>query len=212
MKYILFIFTFAFLFNFSCFAQKESDAIEETLGIGPRIGSYKSNDADKGALFVGAQARIRFGAVLGLEGALDYRLGESFNVGNNLTAGASAKVSYVPLTLSALLYVPVGAHFAPYGVAGVGWYYTIINYELNGETISQLGPQLANTDKSVFGYHFGLGIEIPFNKNIAVNVDYRYLFLDSQVKHVRELLDGIPNLDTKNSNGSVITASIMLYF
>jgi opacity protein-like surface antigen len=212
MKNIIFTFGLLLLFTSSSFAQNEAGTIEETLGIGPRIGYYKSNEADKGSQFIGAQARLRFGAVLGFEGALDYRLGESFNVGNSIAAGTTAKVSYIPLTLSALIFVPVGAHFEPYGVAGVGWYYTIINYELNGETLSQLGPQLANTDRSVFGYHFGLGIEIPFNKNIAANIDYRYLFLDSQVKHVKELLNGIPNLDTKNSNGSVITASIMLYF
>jgi opacity protein-like surface antigen len=210
-QFFLFIIA-GFLSVFTCFAQDEAGAIEGTFGLGPRVGYYKSTDASQGALFVGAQARMRFGAVLGFEGALDYRLGESFDVGNTLTAGNSAKVSYIPLTLSALLFVPLHAHFAPYGVAGVGWYYTIISYELNGGSVSQLGPQLANTNKSVFGYHFGLGFEIPFNKNIAANIDYRYLFLDSQVKHVRELMDGIPNLDTKNSNGSVITASIMLYF
>jgi opacity protein-like surface antigen len=200
------------LASLTSLAQDGAGSIEDALGIGPRVGFYKSNDADQGAYFIGAQLRMRMGAVLGLEGALDYRLGESFNVSSVPSLTNSAKVSYIPLTLSALIFVPLHAHFAPYGLAGVGWYYTIVNYELDAGSLSQLGPQLKDANQSVFGYHIGLGIEIPFNKNIAANIDYRYLFLDSQIKHVKELLQGIPNLDTKNSNGSVITASIMLYF
>jgi opacity protein-like surface antigen len=212
MKLLFVLPAFILIISFTSFAQDGDGSIEGTLGIGPRFGYYKSNDAEKGANFIGAQVRLRMGAVLGFEGALDYRLGESFNVSTMQALTNSAKVSYVPLTLSALLFIPLHPHFAPYGLAGVGWYYTIINYELDAASLSQLGPQLTDTDKSVFGYHLGLGIELPFNKNIAANIDYRYLFLDSQVKHVKELLQGIPNLDTKNSNGSVITASIMLYF
>jgi opacity protein-like surface antigen len=193
-----------------CFSQKGPGAIQSTIGIGPRLGYYKSTDAEEGSLFFGAQARIRMGAVLGIEGALEYRNKEQFNVGLTAPLNALASVSYIPATLSALIFIPLNFHFAPYAVAGVGWYYTIVNYDLPSSSSQGLIDQLKDTKNSSFGYHFGLGVEIPFSRNLAINIDYRYLFLGSEIKNV---VDEAQNrYDTKSSDGSAVTGSVMLYF
>lgn len=93
-------------------------AIENTLGIGPRLGYYKADDAEEGSFYGGAQIRARLGRVLGLEGAIDYRTAQEYDLGE-----FSTDVRQIPVTASALLFLPVSESFQPYGVAGLGAYY-----------------------------------------------------------------------------------------
>src|SRR5699024_9766735 len=98
--------------------------IENTLGIGPRLGYYKVADADEGNFYGGLQLRARFSEVFGIEAAAEYRAGQKYEL-----AGQSLETSFIPVTASALLFLPVNEHFVPYGVAGLGAYYTIYDTE-----------------------------------------------------------------------------------
>jgi len=91
--------------------------IENTFGIGPRAGYYKSKDADEGAWYGGVQARFRLGEVIGLEVAADYRAEETFEIDTPTFEGEIRQHSY-PVTASLLVFLPIIPHFAPYIVGG----------------------------------------------------------------------------------------------
>ena len=192
-KIVLLLPIIAFVFSpFIVEAQTSSgtDAtIKNTLGIGPRLGYYKANDADQGNFYVGAQTRARLGSVLGFEGSIEYRAAQEYDI-----AGQSFETKFVPVTASALMFLPVSENFAPYGVAGLGAYYTI--YELEG-AIDDIDNEFN------FGYHLGFGAELPISENAALNFDYRYLFLNPDDNEV-----STANADY---NGNVFTAGLMFY-
>lgn len=181
---------------FSASAQSAADraSISDTFGFGPRLGYYKAQDADEGNLYYGIQARFRPGAILGIEGALEYRAGQEYGIGDN-----TVKTSFIPITGSLLLFAPVSQHFSPYGVLGLGAYYT--RYSTSG-----LLEDIGIDDDSNFnlGYHIGFGAEIPFNSNTALSIDYRYLFLNPD--------ENEESLDGASFSGNTISAGLMFYF
>ena len=177
-------------------AQSDSDgAIENTIGIGPRLGYYKADDADEGSFYGGAQIRARLGRIVGIEGAIDYRTSQEYDLGD-----FSADVRQVPVTASALLFLPVSEHFQPYGVAGLGAYYNILDFNENAE--DRFGVE---DDHGVdFGYHLGFGLELPVNENIALNADYRYNFIDPGS-------DSFGDVEDADFSGNVVTVGLMFY-
>jgi opacity protein-like surface antigen len=191
MKKLLLLPLLAFIFApMTVEAQTSSNAtIKNTLGIGPRLGYYKAKDADEGSFYIGAQTRARLGSVLGVEGSVEYRAAQEYTIG-----GQSFETKFVPVTASALLFLPVSENFAPYGVAGLGAYYTI--YEFEG-VIDDVENEFN------FGYHLGFGLEVPINENTALNFDYRYLFLNPDANEV--------STDNTTYNGNVFTAGLMFY-
>jgi len=189
------------------FAQREY--IENTIGFGPRVGWYSSNDAEEGAWHFGAMARLRIGNNVGLEATLDYRDSERFSAGRIDTRNYNADVAYLPLTASLMIFIPVGSNFTPYGVAGLGWYYTLVDYDILTSTIPQLRDRFEDENSFVPGYHFGLGLEITFGSHFALHGDFRYLFLDTEINSVRDVLSA--DIDTKNSDGLVLSAGFMVY-
>lgn len=167
-----------------------SDAtIKNTLGIGPRLGFYKANDANQGNFYGGLQSRIRLGSVVGLEGSVEYRAAQEYSIG-----GETLKTSLVPITASTLMFLPVSENFAPYALAGLGAYYTIYDYD---------GAFDNDDNEFNFGYHLGFGVELPINKNAALNFDYRYLFLNPD--------DNEMSTENANYNGNAFTAGLMFY-
>lgn len=183
-------------FLFAPFLTQAQTAIDNTFGIGPRVGYYQANDADEGSFYFGLQTRARLGAVVGLEGSIEYRTGQesSFNVGG---VDQSVTTKFVPITASLMLFLPVGPYISPYGLAGVGAYYTIYDYD--GDFAD------ANDDEFNFGYHLGFGLEFPISENVALNFDYRYLFLNPD--------QGETSTDQEDYNydGNVFTGGIMFY-
>lgn len=162
--------------------------IENGLGIGPRLGYYKASDAEEGNVFGGLQLRGRLSPVFGIEAAVEYRGKQQYDF-----AGQSGEVSFVPVTASALLFLPT-APISPYGIAGLGAYYTI--YETEGifeDTDNQFNA----------GYHLGFGIEIPFGQRAAINADYRYVFLNPDTNE--------QNLDDTEFSSNVFTVGLMFY-
>lgn len=197
MKRILTILTFFIgTMTFTASAQTAADraVITDTFGFGPRVGYYQAVDADDGNFYGGLQARLRLGAVIGLEGSLEYRPGQEFGF-----ADYSVTTRFIPVTASLLLFVPIVEGIAPYGIAGLGAYYTWYDYS---EPASALGFE----DESNFnlGYHFGAGIEFALSPKVALNADYRYLFLNPN--------DNQESLEGANFNANVFTAGLMFYF
>ncbi|MDR8390869.1 outer membrane beta-barrel protein [Aliifodinibius sp. S!AR15-10] len=172
--------------------QSSSDgaAIKNTIGFGPRLGYYKASDAEDGSFYGGVQARIRLGPVLGIEGAVDYRSGQRYEF-----AGQSVETKFVPVTGSLMMFLPLNAQIAPYGLAGLGAYYTIYDYE--GTFTNE------NENEFNFGYHLGFGVEFPIGSNAALNADYRYLFLNPD--------DNEQSLDDASFSGNVFTVGLMFY-
>lgn len=181
----------ALLFTFPAigFAQVESG-----LGIGPRLGYYEADDAEEGNFYGGLQLRARLSPIFGIEGAVDYRTAQEYNI-----AGTSVDVRQVPLTASALVFLPISEYIAPYGVAGLGAYYTITDIEDDGEI-----PGVEDENNVEFGYHLGFGLEVPFNNNVALNADYRYIFIDPSS-------DNFGDVDDADFNSSAFTVGLMFY-
>lgn len=195
-KLLSLILFFTAFITFSAAAQSASEraSIENTIGFGPRLGYYKAQDADEGNFYGGIQTRLRFGAVLGVEGAIEYRAGQEYGF-----EGYSVKTSSVPVTGSLMLFAPLSESISPYGLAGIGAYYTNYNYSDGAES-------LGFSDDSSFnlGYHLGFGVELPLNDNTAISIDYRYLFLNPD--------DNQESFDDASFSGNNLTASLMFYF
>lgn len=198
MRKLLLLPLIAFLFTpFITQAQTstEDGAISNTLGIGPRLGYYQADDAEEGSFYGGAQIRARLGRVFGIEGAIDYRTAQEYNLGEY-----SVDVRQIPLTASALLFLPVSEHFQPYGVAGLGAYYDMLDFSEEAESL----PGIEDEHTVDFGYHLGFGLELPFNRNAALNVDYRYIFLDPGS-------DSFGDVEDADFSGNIVTVGLMFY-
>ncbi len=181
---------------FTASAQSLADraGISNTVGFGPKIGYYNIQDADKGSFYYGVQARFRPGAIVGIEAAIEYSPGQEFGLGSS-----TVKTSFVPVTLSLLLFAPVSEYFAPYGVAGLGAYFT--RYKPS-DVLEDLGFE-SDSDFNL-GYHLGFGTEIPFSGNIAMSIDYRFIFLNPNKNE--ESFEGT------SFDGYSISASLLFYF
>ncbi len=190
-------------------AQGGGSGNDKIFGIGPRLGYYKSGDAFEGGWYFGGQFRVHLMPFLGAEAALDYRASETFRFPANDGQSYTADVAYVPVTVSLLGMLPLGG-ITPYGLAGFGWYHTSVDYSSPFEAIP--GGIFTDHTVSKFGYHIGLGAELNMNANAALTADYRYLFLKSDIQGPSDLINDDVTLDTKDSDGSVFTIGLMLYF
>lgn len=170
-------------------AYAQNYLIEDKSGIGPKVGFYKAPDADDGTMFIGLQSRTK-GKYVGAEFSLEYRGEQSYTT----TGGSQLTVRQIPVTGSFLLFAPLAENFAPYGLAGLGAYYTFYDYD--GGFVNP------GDDSDVkIGYHVGLGADIALSESAAFNIDYRYLYLD-----------GSDDLSDKEFSGNVISAGLTFYF
>lgn len=169
-------------------ANAQQYLIEDASGIGPKVGFYKAPDAEDGTMFIGLQSRTK-GKYLGAEFSIEYRGEQSYS-----TTNGELTVRQIPLTGSLLLFAPLAQNFSPYGLAGLGAYYTIYDYEGGF-----LNPG-DDTDVNV-GYHLGFGADVALSESAAFNIDYRYLFLD-----------GNDDITEKEYSGNVISAGLTFYF
>lgn len=140
--------------------------------IGPQLGWQKASNADNGEFMPGAVMRIKFSPSFAFEGSINYRA-EDYDNGN-------VTVKTWPVMLSGLIY-PINT---VYGLAGVGWYNTSVNYsdELHGMGLSDKTSQK-------FGWHFGVGAEFPLSENsnpasTILKTDFRYVFLNYNFEKV----------------------------
>lgn len=131
--------------------------------IGPRVGYIRTRDADDGTWLVGVQARVRILKFLGVEGSVGYHQDEFLD--------GDVKLHTYPVELTGLIYLFPDLPFEPYGLVGVGWYYTRFTYH---DSLSSLDDE---TD-SQFGVHVGAGAAIDIGARASINGDFRWIFLD----------------------------------
>jgi opacity protein-like surface antigen len=153
------------------------------LGLGGRY-AYVTNEAtDEASHMGGVMGRLRGGA-LGLEAGVDY---------HSEDIGADTKVKSWPITVNALVY----PFSIVYGLAGVGWYKTTIDYP------SELG--LDNDTSDDFGYQLGAGVEYPVANAVSLTGDVRWMFVDHEFS---EIPDAIGNIE---SDSWSLNAGLLFY-
>jgi opacity protein-like surface antigen len=162
-----------------CYAQQ----MRNPTSIGPQLGYHKAADADNGQFMYGAALRLKLTNALGFEGSLNYRE-EDYRNGAIL-------VSQWPVLLSGLIYVTPNI----YGLAGVGWYNTKIEFE---NTLADK-PDRSSQE---FGWHFGAGVDFPLSDAAILTTDFRYTFIDYEFQEV-------PGTDEINSDYFIIKAGLM---
>ena len=189
MKLFISTLALAVLLTFSTHIKAQEAPTKDRSGFGPRIGYYKAPDAEDGAMFIGLQTRSR-GEIFGFELAAEYRGEQGYS-----TTDGDLTIKQIPITASLLMHVPLASNFQPYGLAGLGAYYTIYDYDEDF---------LSPNDDAEFniGYHLGFGLDLPLNESAGLNVDYRYLFLDDQGD----------DLNDTEFSGNVLTAGLTFYF
>jgi len=151
----------------------------QTFGIGARMVSVSGpespalddSDSSRTRLW-GGYARVHVLGSLGFEVAMDYQ---------SLTnESETARVRNTPIQVSALL-LPIRKSFAPYVLAGLGWYRHTIEALDGGRTV-------ATANATDFGYHAGGGLQLKFGRHAAIFADYRYVWVDA------DGLDGFSSL------------------
>lgn len=157
----------------------------QSVSLGPLVGYYRAQDADKGSLMGGVALRFKLMPILGAEASINYRQEKYLD-------GALTVRSW-PVMVTGLIYpLPI-----VYGAVGFGWYNVNVDYDH-----SKL-PLLEDETMQRVGWHFGGGVELPVGSSIKLTGDIRYVFLDYKFKEVPG--HGNP----KNSDFYVITAGLL---
>ena len=203
MKKKLFFLPILALLCFSQLGWADDDGeIKNTFGLGPRAGYYRSWDAETGNWYGGLQARARFGKYFGLEGAVDYRQTEKFELTGPGFSGNVRQYS-IPVTGSLLVFLPIIPHFSPYLVGGGGVYFTKLDYSSELEALG-----FHDHTERIWGWHAGGGLEFPITQHLALNADFRWIFLDTKFG-----TEGGTDLNrNKRADGYVATTALMFYF
>jgi opacity protein-like surface antigen len=203
------------------FAGASPEVQAQTFGIGARMVSVSGpespalddSDSSRTRLWGGY---IRFHPIgsLGIEASMDYQ--------TSTNAAETARIRNLPIQISGLL-LPVKKSFAPYVLAGIGWYKHRVEALDSGVTT-------ATAYATDFGYHTGLGAQIKFGRHAAIFVDYRYVWVDANgvdgisdalksaasVTNVVGLLATLADDDREESSisrgGSMWTGGLTIYF
>lgn len=153
-------------------------------GIGGRYTYVRNLDLDETANMLGIVARAR-NEIVGIEAAIDYR-SEDLPLDTKLrTWPASASLLVFPIPIL-------------YGLAGIGWYNTTVDF-----------PEVLPIDDvtdSVLGYHVGGGVEVPVSPNVRLTSDVRWLFVDYEFS---DIPDSIGDVDADSFTANF---GILYYF
>jgi Outer membrane protein beta-barrel domain len=193
----------------------------QTFGFGARMVSVSGpespalDDSDSSRTrFAGGFIRLHTVASLGVEVAMDYQ-----STTNELE---TARIRNMPIQVSGLL-LPVKKTFAPYLLAGIGWYKHRVEALDNCDAV-------ASAYSTDFGYHTGLGAQIKFGGHAAIFVDYRYVWVDENgidgisgalksaasvtnvIGLVSSLADDGDNDSGRSRGGSMWTGGLTIYF
>jgi opacity protein-like surface antigen len=155
-----------------------------SINIGPQLGFYKARDADEGAFIGGVTCRLKLTPVLGAEASINYRQEKYLD--------DAVTVRSWPVMVTGLLYpIPF-----VYGAIGAGWYNLTFDYDQDEF------PLLDDDTNQKFGWHFGVGAELPAAPQVKLIGDIRYVFLDYDFQEV-------PGSDNLKSDFFVITVGIL---
>jgi opacity protein-like surface antigen len=140
--------------------------------IGVHAGYAKTQSAEAGNALGGLHLEFMPLRVFGIQGAVDYRSDEEFDI-NQMGNAAELNVRTIPVTLSGKLYAPIAPRFQPYGLAGAGWYHQIFDFS---ENLEMLG--IGDRDETTFGWHLGLGAAALMGPRFGAFAEARWVFLD----------------------------------
>jgi opacity protein-like surface antigen len=156
----------------------------QSVSLGPQLGYYKAQDADKGSFMGGVAWRLKLMPILGVEASINYR--------QEKYADGALTVRSWPIMVTGLIYpLPF-----IYGAMGAGWYSVTLDYDQ-----SKL-PLIKDETTQKIGWHFGGGVELPVGSNFKLTGDIRYVFLNYNFKQV-------PGSDNLKSNFYVITIGLL---
>jgi len=156
----------------------------QSISLGPQVGYYKVQDADKGSYMGGVAVRLKLIPVIGAEGSINYR--------QEKYADGAVTVRSWPVMVTGLVYpLPF-----VYGAMGAGWYNTTIDYDQNKL------PSVKDETTQKIGWHFGGGVELPVGPSFKLTADIRYVFLNYDFNKV-------PGRDDLKSNFYVITVGFL---
>ena len=197
------------------------DANAQRLGLGARMVSVSgpespaldSSDSSR-TRFAGGLIRLHATSNLAFEASMDYQ--------STTNVAETASIRNMPIQVSGML-IPVKKMFAPYVLAGIGWYKHRVEALDNGEAVASV----YSTD---FGYHTGVGAQVKLGKHAAIFADYRYVWVDANgidgisgalkkaasLTSVVGLLTSLAADDSKESSisrgGSMWTGGLTIYF
>jgi opacity protein-like surface antigen len=179
----------------------QSDA-QSAFGLGYRYSKVKADarSEDDSVRFDGGQIRARLSPRTGLEASLDLR--------TETNDAKTLRVRDMPLQVSLLLFPATGA-FAPYLLAGPGWYSQRVQ-TLLGEDV------VATETTRRFAWHGGFGAEVRFGRHLGIHADYRY----TSLHYGSDDDDGDGDGDDSSSgrwflpryDGTMWTAGVTVYF
>lgn len=160
-------------------------AAQTGVEVGPQVGFYRAQDADRARGMGGVAMRLRFSEVFGFEGSINYR--------EEVYSDGMVDVKSWPVMVTALLYpIPI-----VYGALGAGWYNSSIDYSFT--------PVIVSETKEQFGWHFGGGLELPLDSVTKLVGDIRYVFLNYNFK-------SFPGSNGVNSDFYVVSGGILFSF
>jgi outer membrane autotransporter protein len=112
-------------------------------------------------------------------------------IGNDPEGISAGTLNVIPLQLSLQYRLRINPRFIPYVGAGVGYY--LNQFSLEGkDQWRTLGYIITEEYDSVFGYHFGAGIDYVIKPNMAVNIDVRYSIASFKGSYsITEVVSGI---------------------
>jgi opacity protein-like surface antigen len=156
--------------------------------VGAHAGYSKIKDAESGAVLVGGHGELRLVKWFGVQGAVDYRHVQSFDI-NTPNGQGELSVRQVPITVTGRVYVPM-SKVAPFAAAGAGWYHLIYDYSNNVEA---MGAEDRSTN--TFGWHVGAGLEVQVAPRLALYGEGRAVFLDPDRELDSSVFDQVSNFD-----------------
>jgi Outer membrane protein beta-barrel domain len=151
---------------------------------GPESPALDDSDSSR-TRFAGGFIRLHLLGTLGIEAAMDYQ--------SSTNDAETARIRNMPIQISGLL-LPIKKSFAPYVLAGIGWYRHRVEALDNGDAVATV----YSTD---FGYHTGIGGQLRLGKHAAIFVDYRHVWVEE---------GGVDGITTELKSASSVTSVVNL--
>jgi len=156
----------------------------QSIIFGPQLGYYKGQDADNGTYTGGAVMRLKLMSVLSVEASINNR--------QERYANGALTVRSWPILITGLIYpYPI-----VYGAMGFGWYNATLHYD------QSMLPLFTNETTQKVGWHFGGGLELPLSSILTLIGDFRYVFLNYDIK-------AIPGSGDLKSNFTVVSVGFL---
>ena len=167
-------------------------------GIGGRMSLVHVDvDADDDAeRFYGGHIRAMLSPRTGFELALERR--------TETNEDETLRHRQQPIQASLLLY-PVRSTFAPYVLAGGGWYSSKLDTLEDGEAVSTVSTR-------EFGWHAGIGAELRLGRHASLHGDYRYTRLDFGDDDDDDDDEGFVSRLLPSHRGSMWNFGLTIYF